>query len=191
MIKTKIYFIDMKKSLILIFSFCFTLICFSQTNCFYINKIDRLAYSTVDSTIFTGICKHFYNNGKPKGECVFKNGILISERGWFKNGQISDSSFNIECNSGAFEDCGSFYEYKWWENGNPKYKTVVTNWKSNGPYVMYYENGNKKEEGNSKMTKLDGLIKYYYKNGTIKHEYFYRNDSLIYSNHFDKNGKKN
>ena len=145
----------------------------------------------------TGKCTTYYENGKKKTECTYKNNILVGKyREWHENDKIAKKCYyengaldgkyiekydngNIakECNYKNDIIVGEYIEK--YDNGNIAKEGFYDNdGKRKGPFTTYYENGDKKSECNYKNNILEGKYREWHKNGNIAKEGNYTNGAL-------------
>ena len=148
----------------------------------YVVDDDTLIFSPNSRKPYSGKVFSLYDNGKPKKEGKYRNGIkhgLWTE--WFLSGQKwSEGTFNNGKEDGKWTG--------WWGNGQKKGKGTFNNGKPNGKWTGWWINGQKAEEGTYKVGKPDGLWIYWYENGQKKFEVVYKDGKLIDDKKWDEDG---
>ncbi len=155
---------------------------FSQSDCFFVSKINNLAYFKEDSNkLYSGDCNHYNKKGKLIEQCIFLNGVPRYARGWNNKGVLIDSTY--------YNDINSYIVNMWYENGKILSRQMY-NKDHRDTSIFYFESGIVKSilySARNKITKVQD----FYKDGKIYEELNYQNDTLL-NPHFewDKNGVK-
>jgi antitoxin component YwqK of YwqJK toxin-antitoxin module len=118
-----------------------------------------------------GTASTWYENGKMKTECVYRNGILTGPmKEWYENGQLKS-----EC---AYENDDFYGPVKeWYEKGQLKSECNYENGNQIGPMKEWYEKGQLKSECNYENGNQIGPMKEWYEKGQLKSECNYENDN--------------
>jgi antitoxin component YwqK of YwqJK toxin-antitoxin module len=141
---------------------------YAQTECFRLDKRRNLAICLNDSSLYTGICKGFYKNGRIQFFCKFDSGIIRTCLHWDNKGCLLDSSVYTK----GFDDKKIVYQL--YDRGS--LQAIIT-------YKLY-----------KSIDSLNMIIvseeKYLSKEGIIQQELIYFNDKkkhYILKEHY-KNG---
>ncbi len=82
------------------------------------------------------------------------------------------------------DDTTSFSVEKFYENGEPQYKTEYIKGRRDGLYIFYYENGNPKEIYQYRINQQHGVGKEYNKEGQMRYEFLAIHGKKVVLNEF-------
>lgn len=129
-------------------------------------------YSCIKENKPEGQCKVFYQSGKTKGECFYKEGKIhgpstyyseegkILARGWFIENKRQGKNYQ-------YYPSGRFFSIKRYKDGE-----------SHGKQEYFYESGGKKTTMCFIKGKLEGSVRLYYPGGELKREIHFKNGAL-------------
>ncbi len=114
------------------------------------------------SSLLTGPCKLWHENGQLAGERVYKDGKLNGlYKRWYANGHL-----RCECTYKDGKPEGPCKE--WYENGQLWLECSLQNNKLEGLRKSWHTDGRLKQECTYKDGKLDGRYKYWHENGQLR-----------------------
>jgi len=147
---------------------------------------NKITYEKSSKKKFTGIKVRKYEDGSPKEEVTYKNGIREGKNIFFhKNGKPAIEGFY---KNGKPNGKKTF----WDENGKKQMELHYLNGVRHGKFIQWNKNGTLKTESNFKFGELDGISKSYDKNGVKRMEAFFKNGkrSIKNTQRWDSKGNK-
>ncbi len=169
-----------KRNIAYIILWSSTISCFSQTfrNSKYYDEekqeLSEVIEFRVADTIPHGIYQSFYQNGNPKID------------GWYKNG-LPDSLWTYYFENGQRKTLGHYrasnQQGKWmyyFESGQLKASGTLDNGKKTGYWTHYYENGNEKSSGSYFKDQKEGIWNYFFEDGSSKAQAYYESGNGVY-----------
>lgn len=128
----------MKKLILIVFAAVLGLNTYAQVNINDLERVDGLWTKKGEKTSYSGAFVEYFDNGKIKGEGVFKDGVLNGLR--------------------------TVYE----ENGQKSFERNYVNGLNEGISIEYYPSGKVRQTCNFKNGKEQGICKAYYENNQVQ-----------------------
>jgi antitoxin component YwqK of YwqJK toxin-antitoxin module len=143
---------------------------FPQENDIFFDNETNIAYSKVDSSLFTGAYFETFRNGQKKFLCEYKKGIIQLMKRWNKKGVLIDSTIYLDGDkrqkhfrfykTGEIKEVGTTYLIDDKVLGMDLYE-------NEGTHTFYYKNGKKKSEIDYYKGQNKEFISVYYENGNL------------------------
>jgi len=129
---------------------------------------DGLSFAPNQDKPFTGRALQWFESGKKKQECDYKDGQLHGRCAeWYESGQQSkEVAFEAGRAHGQTVD--------WYENGQKKTEAAFQDGRAQGTSIAWHENGQKKLECDYKDSKRQGKLSSWHDNGSKQSEGFFQ-----------------